>query len=189
MVEYEIAILARGGQGGVTLGKILAYTASYDGLYASAIPKYGAERRGAPISTSVRIYDRPIKKHAQIEKPTDVISLDMTLVPRMYPEDPFKGEGTLTVNSAHLGPEYDRYNPSKIGVCNIQHITKEVGLVKAGSAMIGIPTLGAFLRTSNMLSMGSLHKAIDKMFKGSSYLDANHQAVDRTHSETEVIEK
>jgi pyruvate ferredoxin oxidoreductase gamma subunit len=186
MKQYEIAILSRGGQGGVTVGKILAYTATYDGYYTTAIPKYGAERRGAPISTSVRIFDKPVRRHAQIEEPTDIVSLDVTLVPRMFPEDPFKGTGTLTLNTNEVPPEYEIYTPKKLGYCNIQKITTDLDLVKSGSAMIGIPTLGAFIATSGILSMESLHKAIDKMFGKSKYLEANHKAVEESFKQTKV---
>jgi len=185
--EYEISILSRGGQGGVTLSKIVAYAATYDGYYTTAIPKYGAERRGAPITTSVRIYDRPVRRHAQIVNPTDIIALDISVVPRFFADDPFHGTGTLTLNANEIPEGYEIYQPQTIGVCNVQQITIDEGLVKSGSAMIGIPMLGAFIATSGILTMESLHKAIDKMFTGSSYLEANHRAVDRTYNETEVI--
>ncbi|MHA2502191.1 MAG: 2-oxoacid:acceptor oxidoreductase family protein [Candidatus Kariarchaeaceae archaeon] len=185
--EFEISILSRGGQGGVTLSKIIAYAATYDGYYTTAIPKYGAERRGAPITTSVRIYDRPVKRHAQISTPTDIMALDVSVVPRFFPTDPFDGKGTLTLNAADLPEEYSIYKPAKLGLCNVQEITIEEGLVKSGSAMIGIPTLGAFIRTTEILTMKSLHKAIDKMFGDSRYLQNNHDAVERTYNETEVI--
>jgi pyruvate ferredoxin oxidoreductase gamma subunit len=186
MKSYEIAILSRGGQGGVTLGKVVAYTATYDGFYTTSIPRYGAERRGAPISTSVRIFDRPVRRHAQIVNPSDVVSLDVSLVPSMLPNDTFEGKGTLTVNSDDIPDYTDNYTPEKIGVCNIQKIAQEFGLVKGGSTMIGIPTLGSFIATSGILTMESLHKAIDKVFGGSKYLDANHKAVDATYENTEV---
>ncbi|MHA2277320.1 MAG: 2-oxoacid:acceptor oxidoreductase family protein, partial [Candidatus Kariarchaeaceae archaeon] len=186
MKSYEISILSRGGQGGVTLGKVLAYCSTYDGFYTTSIPKYGAERRGAPISTSVRIFEKPVRRHAQIVNPTDVVSLDATLVQAMFPNDTFHGKGTLTINSDEIPPEYEIYTPEKIGICNVQKIAQEFGLVKSGSTMIGIPTLGSFIATSGILTMESLHKAIDRVFGGSKYLEANHQAVDATYKNTEV---
>ncbi|OLS23785.1 MAG: Pyruvate synthase subunit PorC [Candidatus Heimdallarchaeota archaeon LC_2] len=185
-ISHEISILSRGGQGGVSLGKVVAYTATFDGFYTTSIPKYGAERRGAPISTSVRIFDKPVRRHAQIVNPTDIVSLDATLVPRMFPKDTFHGKGTLTINSDEIPSDYDIYTPEKIGICNIQKIAQDLGLVKSGSTMIGIPTLGAFIATSGILTMDSLHKAIDKVFGGSKYLQANHQAVDATFENTKV---
>ena len=186
MKEYEISILSRGGQGGVTLGKVLAYAATYDGFYTTAIPKYGAERRGAPISTSVRVYDRPVKRHAQISRPTDIVALDVSLVPSFFEHDPFNGSGSLTLNSPDIPEEYAIYHPKSFGYCNVQEVTIDEGLVKSGSAMIGIPMLGSFIATSHILTMESLHKAIDKLLGNSKYLEANHKAVDKTYHSTEV---
>lgn len=186
MNEYEVGILSRGGQGGVTLGKVLAYAASYDGKYTSAIPKYGAERRGAPVVATVRIFDRPVKRHAQIAQPLDILALDNTLVPRFYPEDYFKGRGSITLNSGDIPHGYFNYSPGKFGYTNVQEIAKRFELVKSGSTLIGIPSLGAFVRTTEIISLESLHKAIDKMFPKSSYLEGNHKAVDAAYEETEV---
>jgi pyruvate ferredoxin oxidoreductase gamma subunit len=170
------------------LGKVLAYTATYDGFYTTAIPKYGAERRGAPIQTSVRVFDKPVRRHAQIEVPTDIVSLDAGLVPRFFPDDPFEGTGSLTINAADIPEDYGVYTPEKLGYCNVQKVAKKVGLVRGGSTMVAIPTLGSFIATSGILTMESLHKAINKMFEKSKYLDINHNAVDETYNNTKVRE-
>lgn len=187
MTEYEIGILSRGGQGGVTLGKVLAYAATYDGKYTSAIPKYGAERRGAPVVASVRIFDRPVKRHAQILKPMDILSLDNTLVPRFYPEDYWNGAGSITLNAASVPEDYLNYSPQKFGYANLQEIAQSQGLVKSGSTLIGIPSLGALVKTTGIVTMDSLHKAIDKMFPKSSYLEGNHSATDLAYDECQVL--
>ncbi|MFV2016705.1 MAG: 2-oxoacid:acceptor oxidoreductase family protein, partial [Candidatus Heimdallarchaeota archaeon] len=103
-----------------------------------------------------------------------------------FPNDPFRGKGTLTINSDEIPADYEHYTPEKIGTCNIQKIAQDQGLVKSGSVMIGIPTLGSFIATSGILTMESLHKAIDKVFGNSKYLEANHNAVDATFSKTKV---
>ena len=63
---FEIRIHSRGGQGGVTAARLLAMAALHDGKYATACPFYGAERRGAPVVSFVRIDDHPIKVYSQI---------------------------------------------------------------------------------------------------------------------------
>lgn len=168
------------------MGTILAYAATYDGKYVVSIPKYGAERRGAPVQNSVKIDDKPIKRHAQIERADDVVSLDSSLVPRFFKEDIFQGSGSLTLNSSEKPSAYNIYTPERFGICNVQEITKDEGLVKSGSAMTGIPMLGAFLATSNALTMEALHFAIDQVFAKNPYLEANHKAVDRSFKETKV---
>jgi len=67
---FEIRIHSRGGQGGVTAARLLALAAIHDGKYATAAPFYGAERRGAPIVSFVRIDDKPIKIYSQIKNRT-----------------------------------------------------------------------------------------------------------------------
>ncbi len=154
------------------MGTILAYAATYDGKYVVSIPKYGAERRGAPVQNSIKIDDKPIKRHAQIENADDIVSLDSSLVPRFFKEDLFDGKGTLTLNASEYPSAYDIYTPEKFGLCNVQEITQSEGLVKSGSAMTGIPMLGAYLATSDALTMDALHYAIDQVFGKNKYLEA-----------------
>ena len=77
---FEIRIHSRGGQGGVTAARLLALAAIHDGKYATAAPFYGAERRGAPIVSFVRIDDKPIKVYSQIKRPDMVIVLDASVI-------------------------------------------------------------------------------------------------------------
>jgi pyruvate ferredoxin oxidoreductase gamma subunit len=187
MTEYEIGILSRGGQGGVTLGKVLAYAATYDGKYSSAIPKYGAERRGAPVVASVRIFDRPVKRHAQILQPIDILALDVSLVPRFYPSDYFNGQGSITLNSPEIPTEYYIYKPKSFGYVNVQNIAQNQGLVRSGTILTGIPALGSFIKTTRAITLESLHRAIDKVFPKGKYTDANHKAADIAYDETIVL--
>ena len=48
MKNYEISILSRGGQGGVSLGKVLAYNATFDGFYTTSIPNTEPKEEGPP---------------------------------------------------------------------------------------------------------------------------------------------
>ena len=81
----EIRILSRGGQGGVTGAKILAQAGHIDGKYVQAIPKYGSERKGAPIFADVRIGDKHVKTHAPVivENTHSWIVLDPSLLNSM----------------------------------------------------------------------------------------------------------
>ena len=77
---FEIRIHSRGGQGGVTAARLLAMAALHDGKYATACPFYGAERRGAPVVSFVRIDDHPIKVYSQIRDPDLVVVLDASVM-------------------------------------------------------------------------------------------------------------
>ncbi|MBN1605995.1 MAG: 2-oxoacid:acceptor oxidoreductase family protein [Polyangiaceae bacterium] len=76
----EIVIVGRGGQGGVTLAKLVAGMHFSRGRHVQAFGSYGAERSGAPIKAFIRIDEREISSRNQIYEPDDVIVLDPALI-------------------------------------------------------------------------------------------------------------
>jgi pyruvate ferredoxin oxidoreductase gamma subunit len=97
---FEIRIHSRGGQGGVTAARLLAMAALHDGKYATACPFYGAERRGAPIVSFVRIDDKPIKVYSQIRQPDMVVVLDTSVMDVVDVLQGLKKGGRIFINSA-----------------------------------------------------------------------------------------
>ena len=76
----EITICGRGGQGGVTLAKIIASAYFLKGKYVQAFGVYAAERSGAPIQAFVRVDDEEITNHNQVQHPDHIVVLDRTLI-------------------------------------------------------------------------------------------------------------
>ena len=76
----EMTLYGRGGQGGVTLAKLIATAWFLRGKYAQAFGVYAAERAGAPIQAYVRVDDEEITNSNQIREPDHVIVLDPTLI-------------------------------------------------------------------------------------------------------------
>ena len=76
----EITICGRGGQGGVTLAKIIASAYFLKGKYVQAFGVYAAERSGAPIQAFVRVDDEEITNHNQVQHPDHLVVLDRTLI-------------------------------------------------------------------------------------------------------------
>ena len=76
----EIRIHGRGGQGGVTLAKLIATSRFLQGLSVQAFGLYAAERSGAPIQAFCRYSEEPITNRNLIYEPDHVIVLDPTLV-------------------------------------------------------------------------------------------------------------
>ncbi len=76
----EITICGRGGQGGVTLAKLIATTYFLKGKYVQAFGVYAAERSGAPLQAFVRIDEKEITNHNQVYAPNHIIILDRTLI-------------------------------------------------------------------------------------------------------------
>ena len=92
---------SRGGQGGVTAARLLALAAFRDGKYATACPFYGAERRGAPVVSYVRIDDRPIRVYSQIRNPDLVIVLDPSVMEVVDVLHGLKAGGKVLINGTN----------------------------------------------------------------------------------------
>ncbi|NIP38591.1 MAG: hypothetical protein GWO07_06860 [Candidatus Dadabacteria bacterium] len=78
---YQIRFHGRGGQGIKTASRILGTAFFLEGYEVQDAPRYGAERRGAPIFAYVRASKEPINDRGVIQKPDLVIVADDSLVP------------------------------------------------------------------------------------------------------------
>lgn len=78
---YRIRFHGRGGQGIKTASRILGEAFFLTGFEVQDAPRYGAERRGAPIFAYVRASRTPINERGVIARPDLVIVADESLVP------------------------------------------------------------------------------------------------------------
>ncbi|MDD1685320.1 MAG: 2-oxoacid:acceptor oxidoreductase family protein [Methanoregula sp.] len=156
---FEIRIHSRGGQGGVTAARLLALAAIHDGKYATAAPFYGAERRGAPIVSFVRIDDRPIRIYSQIKKPDMVIVLDASVMDVVDVLQGLKSGGKILVNSQQK-KAFSGFSSSN---ADLTGIALKENLVVSGSPILNTPVIGA-LAKMGIVSVDSAKKAIREMF-------------------------
>jgi pyruvate ferredoxin oxidoreductase gamma subunit len=78
---YRIRFHGRGGQGMKTASRILGTAYFNAGFEVQDAPRYGAERRGAPIFAYVRADRAPIFERGIITRPDLVLVADDTIVP------------------------------------------------------------------------------------------------------------
>jgi pyruvate ferredoxin oxidoreductase gamma subunit len=78
---YRIRFHGRGGQGMKTASQMLGSAFFAEGFQVQDAPRYGAERRGAPIFAYVRAAREPIRERGVIGRPDLVIVADETLIP------------------------------------------------------------------------------------------------------------
>lgn len=156
---FEIRIHSRGGQGGVTAARLLAMAALHDGKYATACPFYGAERRGAPVVSFVRIDDHPIRIYSQIRSPDLVVVLDASVMDTVDVLHGLKKGGRVFINSAHR-QDFAGYSTGNVDLTGIALKEK---LVVAGNPILNTPVLGA-LAKMGIISVDSAKQAIREMF-------------------------
>jgi pyruvate ferredoxin oxidoreductase gamma subunit len=155
---FEIRIHSRGGQGGVTAARLLAMAALHDGKYATACPFYGAERRGAPIVSFVRIDDKPIKVYSQIRQPDMVVVLDTSVMDTVDVLHGLKKGGRIFINSAGKR-EFSGFECRNV---DLTEIALRENLVVSGSPILNTPVLGA-LASMGIITAESGKKAIREM--------------------------
>jgi pyruvate ferredoxin oxidoreductase gamma subunit len=156
---FEIRIHSRGGQGGVTAARLLAMAAFLDKKHATAAPFYGAERRGSPVVSFVRIDDHPIRVYSQIRSPNLIIVLDASIMDSVDVLQGVQPGGTVLINSPH---PVDLPNVH-VRTIDLTGIALSVHLVVAGSPILNTPVLGA-LAKMNVISRESAEAAIRGMF-------------------------
>ena len=156
---YEIRIHSRGGQGGVTAARLLALAAFRDGKYATACPFYGAERRGAPVVSFVRIDDHPIRLYSQIRNPDLVVVLDTSMMDVVDVFHGLKTDGAILLNATKIWdiPGHRSY------AVDLSRIALSLNLVIAGSPILNTPVLGA-LAKMGVITLDSAKRAIAEMF-------------------------
>jgi len=148
---YEIRIHGRGGQGSKTAARILGRACFLEGRHVQDFSVYGAERRGAPVSSFVRADTRPILERGQLASPDGIIVMDETLLNTMdVTEGPRKG-GIVFLNTAS--------GASPIPGAHILDVSG-IALRYTGRNIISAIVTGGFAKLSGICSQESLKKAI-----------------------------
>jgi len=103
----RIRFHGRGGLGAKVASRVLGTAAFLEGYYAQDFPLYGAERRGAPITSFTRISKEPILERGVITEPDVIIIMDETLLDdyMAHPLSGLKGGGVVFVNTTHTSTE------------------------------------------------------------------------------------
>jgi len=159
----EIRWHGRGGQGAITAAKIVA-SAAFDSGYGGVImaPTFGTERRGAPVSTSLKISQTKINDLTPIEKPDIVVVLDHLILDEVDVTAGLKPGGLLILNTPKSLSAYN-FPGYRLAVVDVTSLSGEVGL-KKGIVNSGI--IGALAKASGLVSMDLLVPAIKKEFQG-----------------------
>ena len=138
----QIIIQGRGGQGAQTAGNLLAMAFFAAGRQVQAFSSYGGARRGTPVSSFIRVDDRPIRLRCDIERADAILCFDATLLDARLLAAA-RPDTLVVVNSAHSPEQFNRMLPGYrvIPVDGIS-ISRRHGLGR----IVNSALLGAFAR-------------------------------------------
>ena len=179
----EIRWHGRGGQGVVTVSKLLASSALTEGKYIQAFPEFGPERMGAPIRSFTRISDEPITVHSQVTNPDVVVVLDPTLIGEIDLTEGLKKDGVLIVNTTKSPQELKKKLKAKrIYSLDATKIAQE----SIGRPIPNVPMLGALVKATGLLNLEPIIKDVRESFQKKfkdEVIEGNVKALERAYRE------
>ncbi len=156
----------RGGQGVVLASKMLAAAFYADGYKCQAFASYGGERRGALVTSFLRVDRARIRARYLIYEPDIVVLLDPSLVNNM---ETIKGcgEGSfLLANTRTSGKEFDYPVHLRFASVDASGIAVNNGLGSPTTPLVNTAVLGAFAKisaeTRAAVSFSGVEEAIRK---------------------------
>ncbi len=169
----DVRLHGRGGQGTVSAAALLALAAFEDGFESQAFPKFGSERRGAPVEAYVRISRRVIRAHNQVYLPDAIVIQDAGLLRSEPLLQGLKPGGLIILNGdeRHVSEE-EKFQ----WVCMP---ASEIGQRHIGRPLPNTVLLGALAAATRWVGLTALERAIKNhlMGKGEVVVKANLAAV------------
>lgn len=153
-MKKEIIISGFGGQGVLSMGKILAYSALMEGREVTWMPAYGPEQRGGTANVTVIISDRRIS--SPVLSTYDVaITLNQPSLDKF--QDRVKPGGILIYDS------YGVLNPPRRADISVYAVdAMEKAAEMRNSKVFNMIVLGALMRVCPVVSADSIRKALCK---------------------------
>lgn len=174
MSEAKIVCAGFGGQGVMSMGRLIAYTGMLAGKQVSWLPSYGPEMRGGTANCHVLVSETPIGSPIIHEDATAVIAMNL---PSMHKfERELLEDGLLVINSSLIEEEPNRKGLLLLKV-PANEIALELGVDKAANMVM----LGAYLGASELFSTEEMVRALGKVFAPSKaqFLPKNEEALRR----------
>lgn len=153
-MKEEIIIAGFGGQGVLSMGKILAYAALMDNLEVTWMPSYGPEQRGGTANVTVILSDGTISSPVLDCYDTAVI-LNQQSLDKF--ESKVKPGGTLIYDPYGIHRE-----PSRKDITVIRIDAMEATFDMASAKTYNMVVLGALLKVKPLVPMESVIKSLKK---------------------------
>lgn len=170
-MTQEIIIAGFGGQGVLSMGKILAYSGLMEGKEVTWMPAYGPEQRGGTANCTVIVSDERISSPVLSTYDTAILLNQPSLTKF---ESMVKPGGTLIYDSFGILQPPTRTDIHCYSI-NAMETAAELGMNKTFNMMV----LGGYLKVHPIVSIEAVMKALHKTLpeRHHNLLPANEQAI------------
>jgi len=175
-----IKCLGRGGQGSVTMARVIAYAAWKEGKFGQSTQDVAGIRRGAEMAGYARIDDERVSDRGIIQKPDYLVVLDSGMAETMDLDSLITEDGSLILNTSK------KLEFKHKSVCLD---ATAIALQYLGVPIINTAMLGAFTAATGVVSLDSIEmSAKDLLLKNQSKekVIANIEAIRKTYEEVKA---
>ena len=180
-MKEEIIIAGFGGQGVLSMGNIMAYSAIMQDLEVTWMPSDGPEMRGGTANVCVIISDKKISSPI-ITKYDTAIILNQQSLDKF--EERVKPGGLLIYDPSGITREPERKD---IKVCSIDAI--EVAAEVGNAKVYNMAVLGAYLKMKESLKMENVVKGLEKSIPArySDLIQKNREAIEKGMERVKIL--
>lgn len=172
-MKEEIIIAGFGGQGVLSMGKILAYAGLMDGREVTWMPAYGPEQRGGTANVTVIVSDKPISSPI-------VDSYDTAVILNQQSLDKFESKvkpgGTLIYD-----PYGIHHKPTRTDITIIPVNATEAAIEMGNSKTYNMILLGALLKARPLMDDDAVIRGLKKTLPERHHhlIPLNREAIER----------
>lgn len=172
-MKEEIIIAGFGGQGVLSMGKILAYAGLMDNLEVTWMPSYGPEQRGGTANVTVILSDQAISSPV-LDKYDTAVLLNQQSIDKFEPR--VKPGGTLIYDPSgvHRLPKRKDINIVAVDAMNA---AIEMNNTKTYNMIL----LGALLKRRGLVSVDAVIRGLKKTLPERHHhlIPLNEQAIEK----------
>lgn len=183
----EIRFHSLGGQGAVTLINLLAQAGDLVGWQVQAYPFFGAERRGAPVKSYVRMDEKPIFLRSQIYRPDYLVVMSPSLVEAAIAEGT-KESTVLLVNQRDEEALRLKDLPFQVYTVDAISIALDMNMVVEGMPVLNVVFLGAVSYVTELIPLEAVSEVIRKNIPPKR-VEASMEAARRGFTSVRLVEE
>ncbi len=179
----EITFFGRGGQGAVVASEILADAYFREGYQVQSFPSFGVERRGAPVTSFLRVAKGFIYLRSMIYEADFGLVLAPDIVNMPAFKSSLKENAAILINSKEKLLQLDGF---RVRYIDATGIALKFGLGSRTQPLVNTAMLGAFARINDDLKLENLLLAIKE--SAPQKTEENLKAVTAAYESAAIIE-
>ncbi len=163
-----------GGQGIMSMGMMLAYSAMVEDKHVSWCPSYGPEMRGGTANCSIVISDNEIASPIVTSEANVVIAMNLPSLKKF--ESYVKKGGLLLLNSSLIEEKPTRTD-IEVKYIDANHIAQKI---KSDGKVANMIMLGALIKLKPIVQLETIKKSFLNVFgkSKSKFLPMNEEAIE-----------